>query len=300
MLHRLMAHLVTRTQLARVTLLIHRHKPFLTTISSLSQFSTKTRAWTASNRRPPTLPDELSRNVVFLSCKSAAKGGLCHVYLVGVTHLSEESTRQVQAIVKFLKPQVVFLELCESRVGLLALKNLKVPTTDEMITMLKKKHNMFEVIYSCVQAEVASKRGVIPGSEFRVAYEEAIKYGGRVTLGDRPIQLKKNDDSDRPNLLIRVASKEFPTLMETVVHERDRYMATTLLQVASRNSLVVAVVGKGHLQGIKKHWKKTVWEDLMSVPSPKPAVSAIRILTSVGVAVAGVAIVSGIYISWKK
>nr|KYP50342.1 Uncharacterized protein MJ1365 family [Cajanus cajan] len=305
-----MAHLVTRTQLARVTLLIHRHKPFLTTISSLSQFSTKTRAWTASNRRPPTLPDELSRNVVFLSCKSAAKGGLCHVYLVGVTHLSEESTRQVQAIVKFLKPQVVFLELCESRVGLLALKNLKV----------------------------ASKRGVIPGSEFRVAYEEAIKYGGRVTLGDRPIQitlrrtwskmplwhktkllcflfslpvilpishvlnkmLKKNDDSDRPNLLIRVASKEFPTLMETVVHERDRYMATTLLQVASRNSLVVAVVGKGHLQGIKKHWKKTVWEDLMSVPSPKPAVSAIRILTSVGVAVAGVAIVSGIYISWKK
>ncbi|XP_029126015.1 traB domain-containing protein [Cajanus cajan] len=116
------------------------------------------------------------------------RGGLCHVYLVGVTHLSEESTRQVQAIVKFLKPQVVFLELCESRVGLLALKNLKVPTTDEMITMLKKKHNMFEVIYSCVQAEVASKRGVIPGSEFRVAYEEAIKYGGRGTPGGRPIQ----------------------------------------------------------------------------------------------------------------
>lgn len=33
---------------------------------------------------------------------------------------------------------------------------------------------------------VASKLEVVPGSEFRVAFEEAMKYGGRVVLGDRP------------------------------------------------------------------------------------------------------------------
>ena len=38
----------------------------------------------------------------------------------------------------------------------------------------------------------------------------------------------------------------------------SRYMSSTLLKVASENRSVVAVVGKGHLQGIKKHWKQPV------------------------------------------
>ncbi|TKY66952.1 TraB domain-containing protein [Spatholobus suberectus] len=402
-----MTHLVTRTQLARVTPFIHRPKPsFLTptTIScsqtlSLPQFSTKTAAAARrrtrpllrpamdaqppesaaaedfvhvvdlkmeslsesmvridepsdadaapsapeaaanSDRLPATLPEELSRNVLVLSCESAAEGGVCDVYLVGTAHVSEESSREVQAIVNFLKPQVVFLELCSSRVAVLTLQNLKVPTMGEMITMLKKKHNMFEVLYGWFLAKIASKLEVFPGSEFRVAYEEAIKYGGRVILGDRPVQitlrrtwnkmplwhktkllyslffqavflpssddlnkmLKEMDDSDMLTLVIQEMSKEFPTLMETLVHERDQYMSSTLLKVASENSSVVAVVGKGHLQGIKRHWKQpVVMKDLMTVPSPKPAISAIRIFTSVGVAVAGVAIISGIYLSCKK
>lgn len=35
-------------------------------------------------------------------------------------------------------------------------------------------------------------------------------------------------------------------------------MSATLLKIASGHSSVVAVVGKGHLQGIKKHWKQPV------------------------------------------
>lgn len=31
---------------------------------------------------------------------------------------------------------------------------------------------------------------MFPGAEFRVAYEEATKYGGKVILGDRPIQVR--------------------------------------------------------------------------------------------------------------
>lgn len=37
--------------------------------------------------------------------------------------------------------------------------------------------------------KVASKLEVFPGAEFRVAYEEAKKYGGRVILGDRSVQV---------------------------------------------------------------------------------------------------------------
>jgi len=31
-------------------------------------------------------------------------------------------------------------------------------------------------------------------------------------------------------------------------------MSSTLLRIAKEHTSVVAVVGKGHLQGIKKHW----------------------------------------------
>lgn len=55
---------------------------------------------------------------------------------------------------------------------------------------------MWDVLnYSCSNLfltfyQVASKLEVFPGAEFRVAYEEAMKYGGRVILGDRPVQVR--------------------------------------------------------------------------------------------------------------
>lgn len=285
------------------------------------------------------LPEELSRSVVILTCDSTAEGGTCDVYLVGTAHVSKESCREVEAIIDFLKPQVVFLELCSSRVSVLTPQNLKVPTMGEMVDMWKKKHNMFGILYSWFLAKVASQLEVFPGSEFRVAFEEAMKYGGKVILGDRPVQitlrrtwgkmplwhkikllysflfqafflpsaedlnrmLKEMDDVDMLTLVIQEMSKAFPTLMETLVHERDQYMSSTLLKVATEHSSVVAVVGKGHLQGIKNNWKQPVpVHDLMTIPFPKPAFSALKIITSLGVAVAGVAIISGIYINCKK
>ncbi|CAK9142728.1 unnamed protein product [Ilex paraguariensis] len=285
------------------------------------------------------LPEELSRSVMMLSCESSAEGGSCDVYLVGTAHVSMESCQEVQTVINFLKPQVVFLELCSSRVAVLTPQNLKVPTMGEMIDMWKKKNNLFGILYSWFLAKVASKLEVFPGAEFRVAFEEAMKYGGKVILGDRPVQitlrrtwakmplwhktkllysllfqafflpspedlnkmLNEMDDVDMLTLVIHEMSKEFPTLMETLVHERDQYMSSTLLRVASEHKTVVAVVGKGHLQGIKKHWKQPVEvENLLNMPSQKPVVSAVKILTGLGVAVAGVAIISGIYFSSKK
>ncbi|PKI68611.1 hypothetical protein CRG98_011015 [Punica granatum] len=76
--------------------------------------------------RGRTLPEELSRNVAFLSCESSAEGGTCDVYVVGTAHVSQESCREVQAIISYLKPEVVFLELCSQRVAVLTPQNLKV------------------------------------------------------------------------------------------------------------------------------------------------------------------------------
>ncbi|KAF5950232.1 hypothetical protein HYC85_012225 [Camellia sinensis] len=329
----------------------------------------------------PVLPEELSRSVMTLSCESSAEGGICDVYLVGTAHVSQESCQEVQAVISFLKPQAVFLELCSSRVPVLTLQNLKVLTlctqhapvncypvvsslwtgSNNLSYELVENYDLraleltygtnhggnvgsveetAQYLWNTLQL-VASKLEVLPGSEFRVAFEEASKYGGKVILGDRPIQitlrrtwakmplwhktkliysllfqalflpspedltkmLKEMDDVDMLTLVIQEMSKEFPTLMETLVHERDLYMSSTLLRVASEHSSVVAVIGKGHMQGIKKHWKQPVEvKHLLGVdlPSQKPAISAVKIVATLGAAVAGVAIISGIYLSNKK
>jgi len=159
----LMTHFLIRTQLGRVTPLIHRPTHNLATsifcfqTLSLPQFSTKTSALAGrrshsplrpameakppesaasgedfvhvadlkmeslsesmvridepsnadaapsapddtpdSDRLPVTLPEELSRNVLVLSCESAAEGGVCDVYLVGTAHVSEVLVLVVQ------------------------------------------------------------------------------------------------------------------------------------------------------------------------------------------------------------
>ncbi|XP_077243500.1 uncharacterized protein LOC143884026 [Tasmannia lanceolata] len=286
------------------------------------------------------LPEELSKSVVFLECESSAEGGSCVVYLVGTAHVSQESCIEVQAVISYLKPQVVFLELCSSRVAILTPQNLQVPTMSEMIDMWKKKKmNTFGILYSWFLAKVASKLEVLPGAEFRVAFEEAMSYGAKVILGDRPVQitlrrtwgkmklwhkakflyyilfqamflpspedlnkmLKEMDDVDMLTLVIQEMSKEFPTMMQTLLHERDLYMSSTLLKVASEHASVVAVVGKGHLSGIKKHWKRPVEvKDLLELPAGNSGLSAMKILASVGVAATGVAIISGIYLAGKR
>ncbi|XP_074284955.1 uncharacterized protein LOC141610657 [Silene latifolia] len=280
--------------------------------------------------------EEIMRNVVVLTHENS-NGDNCNVYLVGTAHVSQESCREVQAVISFLKPQVVFLELCSSRVSILTIKDLKVPTYSEMIDMWKKQQNVLAIVYSWFLAKVAEKLEVFPGYEFRVAFDEAMKCGSKVILGDRPVNitirrtwnkmslwhktklmyslffqavflpsaedldkmLKDMNDVDMLTLVIQEMSKQFPTLMETLVNERDRYMSSALFRIAGEHTSVVAVVGKGHLQGIKRNWKQPVEiNELMEIPSPGPSV--VKILSAIGVTVAGAAIVYGCFFASKK
>ncbi|KAG6466426.1 hypothetical protein ZIOFF_075782 [Zingiber officinale] len=281
------------------------------------------------------LPEKLAKGVVFLECESSAEGGSCDVYLVGTAHVSQESCKEVQAIISCLKPQVVFLELCASRVAILAPQN-------------------FQVLY-CSLEDVAHKLEVLPGAEFRIAYEETMGYGGKIILGDRPVhitlkrtwgkmslwartkflvnilfqtvflpstdelnkmvmkltldndptiksslfQLKDMDNVDMLTLVIQEMSKAFPTLMDTLLHERDMYMSSTLLKVAREHSSVVAVVGKGHLAGIKKNWKQPIeMKHLLEVPVRSAGPTRKTILASVAVGLTGIA--AGVYLLAKR
>ncbi|KAL0654545.1 hypothetical protein Bca4012_097236 [Brassica carinata] len=285
------------------------------------------------------LPEELAKSVVILTCESNGESGSCDVYLIGTAHVSKESCREVKEIISFLKPEAVFVELCSSRVSILQPQSVKIPTMSDMIESWKQKQNTFGILYGWFLAKIASQLEVFPGTEFRVAYEEALKYGGSVILGDRPVQitlkrtwakmplwhkvkfiyslmfqavflpsaeeldrmLKEMDNVDMVTLVIQEMSKEFPSLMETLVHERDQYMASSLLRVASEHNSVVAVIGRGHINGIKKNWKQPItMKDLMEIPSDNPVFTVKRIVSSVAIAVAGTAIVTGILLSRRR
>uniref|UniRef100_A0A452ZGF1 TraB domain-containing protein n=1 Tax=Aegilops tauschii subsp. strangulata TaxID=200361 RepID=A0A452ZGF1_AEGTS len=116
---------------------------------------------------PRELPEELARGVVCLECVTSAEavaageGETCRVYVVGTAHVSQESCDQVKAVINFLKPQAVFLELCSSRVSILTPQNLQVPTMNEMIDMWKKKKmNTFGILYSWFLAKVCTEFAV--------------------------------------------------------------------------------------------------------------------------------------------
>ncbi|KAG2267310.1 hypothetical protein Bca52824_061865 [Brassica carinata] len=94
-------------------------------------------------------------------------------------------------------------------------------------------------------------------------------------------------------------SKDYPSVMDTFVHERDQYMSYALLSVASERSSVVAVVGSSHIDGIKKKWKQPIsMKDLMEIPESVFKVK--RIVSSVAIGFAGIAIVSVIRLTRRS
>lgn len=66
------------------------------------------------------------------------------------------------------------------------------------------------------------------------------------------------EKTDEITYMIQTLSKTFPTLLETLVQERDQYMVASLRSVARQSTSVVAVVGRGHLAGIAANWEQDI------------------------------------------
>ncbi|GMH36140.1 hypothetical protein BSKO_04008 [Bryopsis sp. KO-2023] len=237
-------------------------------------------------------------------------------YVVGTAHISKSSCNLVQDVVRDVKPDAVFLELCEHRTALLRdMKDLRIPPMSEVLTNLKQgKTTLFEVLYSWMLSNFGSKLEVMPGEEFRVAFKEAQAIDARVVLGDRPVPItiarmwsgltswqkvklywhlfttginpsteemnKLFDEwaeSDAMTEAIKELSRTFPSMAKHLIDERDLYMVHTMRQIASSSSKVVAVVGAGHLPGITANWESDIdIKELSSMPPKKPPSHKLR------------------------
>jgi pheromone shutdown protein TraB len=141
------------------------------------------------------------------------------------------------------------------------------------------------------------------GDDMRTAAEEAARAGSRIILGDRPIgitlarawsglstwqklklgyellkvsfssikteDLEQLKNKDILTDLIQELGLHYPSLAIHLLHERDLYLAHKLRQCPG--PVTVGVVGLGHVEGIRKHWKSEI--DIASIMVQPPSSS---------------------------
>eukprot|EP00007_Cunea_sp_BSH-02190019_P004825 CAMPEP_0174229396 /NCGR_PEP_ID=MMETSP0417-20130205/386_1 /TAXON_ID=242541 /ORGANISM="Mayorella sp, Strain BSH-02190019" /LENGTH=487 /DNA_ID=CAMNT_0015306941 /DNA_START=387 /DNA_END=1850 /DNA_ORIENTATION=+ len=226
------------------------------------------------------------------------------VILIGTAHVSKESARLVRECVAAIQPNVVMLELCSARAGMLTSSedqsDIAPVTLSDVMTGLKQG-NGFASILSYFYQDITKKLKVVPGVEFRAAFQAARDIPGcAVVLGDRLIsitcqrtwaltsnldrlklivelflsmfvsiseeEVEKLKSSDLLGQLIEEFSARYPNMKRTIVTERDQYMACLLRSIQA--PVIVGVVGAGHLDGIEAHWQADInMQQLTSMPT---------------------------------
>lgn len=121
------------------------------------------------------------------------------VYLVGTAHFSESSQNDVSLVMRNVRPNVVMLELCPSRVHILKYdekalleeaKDINLAKIQSIIKSNGAINGLFYILLLNMSAKITKKLGMAPGGEFRRAVNEASRIPNcLIQLGDRQINV---------------------------------------------------------------------------------------------------------------
>jgi pheromone shutdown-related protein TraB len=216
------------------------------------------------------------------------------IILVGTAHISKESVEEVKKAIKDYKPDVVAVELCKRRHEAITKKDKWENTPVTKLLKSNNAYLMLaQTFLSSIQRRLGKEYGVEPGSEMIAAMDVAKENNIDVALVDRDISitlkrawrkmgfgekfkltweflkailgyeeedaedldLEKLMDQDVISALMEEFGEIAPSVAEVLIHERDVYIAKKILD-ESKKGKVVAVVGAGHIKGIKKQLEK--------------------------------------------
>lgn len=123
----------------------------------------------------------------------------CKVYIVGTAHFSKESQEDVSLVIRNVRPDVVMVELCGSRVHMLHHDEKTLLEEARDISFAKIKNitktngllnGLFYILMLNMSAKLTKDLGMAPGGEFRRAVEEMKRLRNPVLhLGDRPLNI---------------------------------------------------------------------------------------------------------------
>jgi len=234
-----------------------------------------------------------------------------NIILVGTAHISKESVKEVKKAIEEHNPDIVAIELCKRRHEAITKKDKWESTPITKLLKSNNAYLMLAQIFlSSIQRKLGKEYGVEPGSEMIAAMKEAEKHGLKVALVDRDItitlkrawrkmgirekfrltweflkamlgfddeeleelDLKKLMDQDVISALMEEFGEIAPSATDVLIHERDKYIAKKILD-ESKKGKVVAVVGAGHIKGVKKHLEAKKYDvdlnDLEYVPKKR-------------------------------
>mmetsp|Transcript_9287 Transcript_9287/g.11733 ORF Transcript_9287/g.11733 Transcript_9287/m.11733 type:complete len:458 (+) Transcript_9287:68-1441(+) len=119
----------------------------------------------------------------------------CEIYLLGTAHVSKDSCEDVKLLMEKIKPDVLFVELCVARIGILTDEEAEEKVAKQKddksenevkqsVSQLTKEimdHNpdmsrsaaLSSVLLTKIQGDYATKLGVKIGGEFQEAYKMA-------------------------------------------------------------------------------------------------------------------------------
>jgi pheromone shutdown-related protein TraB len=210
--------------------------------------------------------------------------------IIGTAHVSKKSVEEVKNVIHEQHPEVVAIELDSGRYKRLIQERDGVEEDNISITKIIKEDKVgifiASAILTLIQSKIGAELDVKPGSEMIAAIEAGEKNGAEIALIDRDInitlqrainkmgayeklkfvfsliyslfddedEIENIEDLKNPDVLDEVMEyfkDKSPSVYQVLVHERDAYLAKSILDI--RKDHIVAVVGAGHKKGINHY-----------------------------------------------
>ncbi len=207
--------------------------------------------------------------------------------LVGTAHVSQESAHLVREVIEREQPDVVCVELDEQRYKALTEKSRWENLDIKQVIKQKQLPTLIvNLMLSSYQKRLGGKLGVLPGTELLEATKVAKEQDIPFELCDRNVRTtmlrawnsmsfwKKNNllaavvasmlskdelseeelrqlrQQDVLSEMMNELATAMPNLKRVLIDERDVYLAEKIRRV--KGEKIVAVVGAGHVEGMKK------------------------------------------------
>lgn len=207
--------------------------------------------------------------------------------ILGTSHISKESVKQVETQIIKNNPKIIALELDKKRFCALV-SNRKDKLRFSDIRRIGIKGYIFNILGAWIERKLGESVGVLPGTEMRAAIRLAKKTKAQVALIDQDIEITLKKLSKRltwkekfrflkdlikglifrePEIkfdirkvpseevikkLIQEVKKKYPSIYLTLIEERNNIMAKNLYNLITTHpdKQILAIIGAGHEQDI--------------------------------------------------
>lgn len=226
------------------------------------------------------------------------------IVLVGTAHVSAGSAALVEAVIEDERPDTVCVELCASRHN--AIRSKTAWRDMDIVKVIKEKKAFLllsNLMLTAFQKRIGEKLGIRPGEEMIRALEAGEKAGARICLADRDItvtlsrtwrttgffkkiklffqllmsmggiddireeDIERMKNEDILESMLAELETTHPSIRKILIDERDQYLARNIKNAAGEK--IVAVVGAGHVPGIRRYIHEDIDPGPLETVPPK-------------------------------